>query len=113
MEITIKMPRIAAWPIEGMTGYKPKTTFWEDFSIADVFGGAAVADTFKRAFKEWRNDVVYITELAMVLNWKISQHYERNMALARLYDSLWRKVDEWCCENLHGEDAEYYFQTTD
>lgn len=61
------MPRIAAWPIEKMTGYKPKTTFWEDFSIADAFGGAAVADTFKRAFKEWRNDVVYITELAMVL----------------------------------------------
>lgn len=47
MEITIKMPRIAAWPIEKMTGYKPKTTFWEDFSIADAFGGAAVADTFK------------------------------------------------------------------
>lgn len=26
------------WDIESETGYHPITTFWDDFSIADVFG---------------------------------------------------------------------------
>lgn len=30
-------------------GYELQTTFWEDFSIADRFGLAAVLDTFNRA----------------------------------------------------------------
>ena len=31
-----------------------KTTFWEDFSIAERFGLSAIQDTFNRAFKEWK-----------------------------------------------------------
>lgn len=101
------------WNIEAMTGYKPKTTFYMDFSIADHFGMSAVKDTYKRAFKEWKSDIQYLTELVMVLNWKIWEHYEHNDALARLYDSLWREADGWCCENLKGDDLSYYFRTTD
>ena len=33
---------IKVWNIEAMTGYKPRTTFYEDFSIADAFGGTAI-----------------------------------------------------------------------
>lgn len=58
-------------------GYECKTTFWMDFSIADRFGIAAVKDTFKRAFKEWRTNVVYLTELVLVLNHKMWQPTER------------------------------------
>lgn len=43
--------KIKTWNIEAMTGYKPKTTFYEDFSIADRFGAAAVKDTFRRSLK--------------------------------------------------------------
>ena len=94
-------------------GYETKTTFWSDFSIADAFGTAAIIDTFKRAFKEWHNNIVYLTELAMVLNHKIAFWYERDDNKATVYDRLWKAVDGWCCENLTGEDAEYYFQVTD
>jgi hypothetical protein len=52
-------------------GYKFKTTFWNDFTIADKFGLDAVKDTFKRAFAEWRSNVIYLTEFVLVLNWKI------------------------------------------
>ena len=31
-----------------------KTTFWEDFSLAERFGLSAIQDTFNRAFKEWK-----------------------------------------------------------
>ena len=44
--------KVSVWNIEAITGYKPITTFWMDFSIADNFGKSAVKDTFNRAFEE-------------------------------------------------------------
>lgn len=72
-----------------MFDYPYKTTFFQDFSIADAFGLSAVEDTYKRAFEEWKSNVVYITELVIVLNHKIWQHYEKNRPLAELYNKLW------------------------
>lgn len=34
--------------------YECKTTFWEDFDIADRFGVEAIRDTYKRARAEWK-----------------------------------------------------------
>ena len=59
-------------------GYEMTTTFWEDFSIADIFGIGAIKDTFNRAFNEWKTDYIYLTELVIVLNYKIWFWYERN-----------------------------------
>lgn len=54
-----------------MTGYKPQTTFWDDFMIAEKFGVDAVRDTYNRAMKAWKKNYIYLTELVMVLNWNI------------------------------------------
>lgn len=35
-------------------GNEVKTTFWEDFSLAERFGLSAIQYTFNRAFKEWK-----------------------------------------------------------
>lgn len=102
-----------SWCIEELTGYKPKTTFWQDFSIADAFGIGAVKDAYNRAFDEWKSNAEYLAELALVLNRKIWQHYESNEPLARVYDELWRAVDDYACTNLTGEDLAYYYRTTD
>ena len=91
---------VKTWNIEALTGYKPMTTFYEDFSIADAFGVSAINDTYKSAF-------------IMVLNWKIWEHYEKNDAYAELYNDLWRKADEWALMNLRGEALKYYLRTTD
>ena len=96
-----------------MIGYEPKTTFWMDFSIADAFGIDAVEDTFNRAFKEWRTDHIYLTELVMVLNHKIWQHYQNNEPLARVYNNLWEKANAYAMDNLKGEELEYYVRTLD
>ena len=96
-----------------INGYETMTTFWEDFSIADHFGIKAVKDTYNRAFKEWKDNYKYLTELVMVLNWKIWQHYETNEPLARVYNELWQQADNYACENLKGEEAEYFFRVTD
>lgn len=50
--------------------YEYKTTFWEEFSIAEPFGEEAVRDTYKRAKAEWGTDRIYGTEPSMVLNRK-------------------------------------------
>ena len=90
------------------------TTFWMDFSIADRFGLAAVKDTFRRAFNEWKYDAQYLTELVMVLNHKIWEHYEAgHEKLAELYDELWRKADAYACDHLTGEELSFYYETTD
>lgn len=102
------------WTMAEDIGYEPKTTFWQDFTIADRFGEKAVKDTYKRAFNEWKNNYEYLTELVLVLNHKIWEHYERKEhSLARLYDKLWKDTDAYACENLKGKELDYYYSTTD
>ena len=104
---------VVDWNIEAMTGYKPQTTFYTDFSIADRFGVNAIKDTFNRAFNTWKDDTVYLTELVMALNWKIWEWYEKNDTIARLYNDLWSKADQYAVTNLKGEDLSYFYRTTD
>ena len=98
---------------EALFGYKQITTFFEDFSIADNFGISAIKDTYNRAFKAWKSDYKYLTELVMVLNWKIWEHYEHNDKYAELYNELWEKADAYAVENLKGEELSYFYRTTD
>lgn len=96
-----------------INGYETITTFWEDFSIADKFGPKAVKDTFNRAFNAWKGNYKYLTELVMVLNWKIWQHYEKNESLANVYNDLWAYADEYACESLHDDELSYFYRVTD
>lgn len=104
---------LLAYETLNIPGYESKTTFWNDFTIADAYGPKAVKETFDRAFNEWKHDVVYLTELVLVLNHKIWRWYEKDDGLAELYNHLWMKADAYACENLKGEDASYYFRVTD
>lgn len=89
------------------------TTFHMDFSIADKFGIAAVKDTFNRAFAEWKSDYRYLTDLVIVLNHKIWEWYESRPNLAEVYNELWQKADAYACENLKGEELNYFYRVTD
>lgn len=102
------------WNIEELTGYKPQTTFWSDFDIADHFGLEAIQQTYDVSFTSWKHDHIYITELCMVLNHKIWYWYEKkDYHKACLYDRLWKQCDAWCMNNLKGEELEYYLRVTD
>ena len=96
-----------------MFDYDYKTTFFQDFSIADKCGVKAVRDTAARALHEWHDNVEYMGELVVVLNHKIWQHYERNPKLAEVYNSLWESYDEFCRRHFKGDDARRYFEITD
>lgn len=100
-------------PMFELIGYEEQTTFWSDFSIADIYGEEAIRDTYERAFKEWKKNYIYLTELVMVLNHKIWQWYEVNDTIARVYDELWRKADEYAMTHLKDAELDYFFRTTD
>ena len=104
---------ITTFDSESFCGYKQITTFFEDFSIAEHFGADAIKDTYLRVFKAWKTDYKYLTELVMVLNWKIWQWYEKNDEFAKLYNDLWEVADLYATENLKGDELSYFYRTTD
>ena len=109
--ITINLPAFE-WNVEAFCGYKPVTTFWQDFSIAELFGLDAVKDTYLRAFREWHTNTEYITELSMVLNHKGGLYYGKNSELANLYFELYWQNDNWCRGNLKDAALDYYYRIT-
>lgn len=100
-----------------MTGYIPKTTFWDDFNIAEAFGLAAVQDTYNRIMNEWSDNYIYLTELVMVLNWNIwywdGAGTKKAEELTELYNELWEKADQFALDNLTDEELQYFLRTVD
>ena len=97
-----------------MSGYSAKTTFWDDFTIADKYGKDAIEDTYERAFKEWKSDHIYLTEFVMVLNWKCWEHYENgNIEFSELYSKLFYKAQNYAHSHLKGDELSYFLRTTD
>lgn len=100
-------------------GYECKTSFGNDFDIADSFGLDAIKDTYNRCFREWKNNCEYITELCMILNWKCwmwcghLEGHPTNEEFAKLYDNLYYKLRDWCLDHLKGDDLQYFLRTTD
>lgn len=96
-------------------GYEMTTTFWEDFCIADCFGTAGIQGTFDNAFKHWKSDHVFLTELVIVLNLKIWYWYKKcgDCEFSRLYDKLWKQADAYALDHLKGKELDFFIQTTD
>lgn len=95
-------------------GERVSTTFCQDFTIADMFGLDAIKDTYNRAFREWKSDYKYLTELVMVLNHKIWEHYEKgNDKYAELYNNIWMETHDWAYDNLKGEELKFYIDVLD
>ena len=107
------MLKITTFDSESALGYKQITTFWMDFSVAENFGNDAIIDTYNRAFNEWKTNYKYLTELVMILNWKIGQWYGKDDERAEIYDTLFKKADAYACDNLKGDELDYFYQTTD
>lgn len=99
-----------------LTGYERKTTFYADLSIAEWFGIDSVRETYDRVMKDWIEDVEYITEFVLCLNWKCWEHYYNgNEKLSVLYNDLYRKADEYFLEHYKNDRKaiDYYYEVTD
>lgn len=102
------------WDIENFCGYKPISTYYTDFGIAERFGEEAIRDTYKRAIENWGKSIEWITEIVMVLNWKQWEHNATgNDKLVDLYHELWRDAEQYVFDHYDGEELNYFFRTTD
>ena len=99
--------------METPNGYKFVSTFPSDFTIADKFGESAIRDTFNRAFNEWKSNYIYLTELVLVLNWKIWLWYEENGSVAKIYNEFFETADQYAIDNLKGDALQYFLRTVD
>ena len=95
-------------------GKKRITTFYSDFTIAElVEGPKGVKDTLKRAKADWKHNVEFMAELVIVLNHKIWEHYRTNPLLGELYDTLWRETDNFCRNHFKGKELAFYYNYID
>lgn len=101
------------FPICEMGDYKEKTTCWNDFCIAEKGNLKEIEKIFKQFFNDLKYNVEMITELSMVLNWKMWEHDSAgNIEISECYKKLWKKTDKWCLENLSTDDLRYYLKRT-
>ena len=105
------------WVMAEELGYTPQTTYWEDFSIAEPFGIAAIKDTALAAFNGCKDNYIWLTELIMVLNHKSWYWHQKNNELMELYAELYYKYDEKAIDylekNYGEEELRYFFRTLD
>ena len=114
-ETMIRFPR--RWTQSEQIG-ELTTTFTGDFNIAeDISGLKGVRSTFATAFNEWKDDVRYMANLAIVTNMKCWEHYgSGNEELSREYGEEYHRVNDWVWSEESGftkEEREYYFTYTD
>lgn len=118
--------------LSDMSSFKPKFTFYSDFSIAEFYQVRAgmkdsIKETYGRVIDSWKGDYKALVEIILVLNHKIWAFYqnvdsqylgadkETAMELSKLYDELWRKADALFFSLYEGNEEanEYYFDVLD
>ena len=89
--------------------YEFKTTFRVDFTIADNYGIDAVKETFKRVFREWKTNYIFLYELTLVMNLKCWEHYKNNnIEISKLYAKYYHQLRDYSLNNLKGKELEYF-----
>ncbi len=96
--------------------YKHCTTFMQDFVIADAFikrEPNAIDDTARRGWEFAKGDIVYATEMVVVLNKRLWMWHERgNQELAYKYHLLWQEYQAKLFETFENDDEAMRYYTT-
>ena len=102
--------------LSNFTDYRSKTTFWDDFSIADSYEElepGAIERTYVSAMSHWKKDYEYLTELVMVLNHKLWQWFDTDKTRAAIYNDLFVQARKYAETYLKGDELAYYYRVTD
>lgn len=97
-------------------------TFADDMRIAEKFG--EVEEFMERAFAEWKEDIRYITALAITANHAGWYWWGKDGELAKKYFRWWEKLDAFILDgededgdikykNFKSEEVSYFIQACD
>lgn len=110
------------WDIETITGYQPKTNYWNEFVDAEKVGVSAIKETYDKLKDESKSSVINVAELYIVLNHKIWAYYDLHQAtgddryyeISYLYHNLWISYEKFADElPMSEDDRRYFFEVTD
>lgn len=106
------------WEMAKQIGYTPVTTLWEQFEEEEHKGMGEVDELVESSFERYKNDIVCLTELIMIINHKSWYWYKQgNNKAARFYSELYHEFDERAINyieaNLDDKAMSYYFKTLD
>lgn len=92
--------------LDAIKGCKRRTTFTADLSIGEWCDGwRGVFDTVRRAMTEWRDNVEYMSEFVLCVNWKSWEHFGReNHMWAKFYGLLYEGVRDLMYDYYEGDD---------
>lgn len=93
-----------------------KTTFMSDLSHGEWYGLGALLGTFRNASMSWRDNVEYIAEFALCLNWKAWEHDARKKnKWATVYSLLFEDFRDLMYDYYEGDDkkTEYFWHYLD
>lgn len=96
--------------LEDMGAFKPKYTFYGDFSIADWWGESSIRDTYKNVINSWGGDYEALTEIVMVLNhksWSFHNKVDSHWLGARCTEEVRKRYIEVYAELYNKADAEF------
>ena len=100
-----------------MNGHERKTTFMSDLSIGEWCEGMeGVLDTWKRVMMSWKDDVEFMAEFVLCVNWKSWEHHGRsNNEWAMFYSFLYEYTRDLAYEYYEGDDekTKYMFDYLD
>lgn len=109
-------------------GYECKTTFYSDLTIAELMSGKkGIKDTIKNVMENWINNIEYITEFCMAVNWKSWEMYDRLEQtqdeakkkyftdLGKFYSDQYYKVYDKIYSHYKSDEKalNYFYRTTD
>lgn len=84
-----------------LKGMERQTTFMADLSIGEWCGVSSVLDTIKRAVSEWKDNVEYMAEFVLCVNWKAWEHAARE-------NENWVKFWSFAFEQVRDLMYDYY-----
>ena len=102
-------PQLNEWRID--------TTFWDEFTAAEVIGREKVESLFDELFEKWKSDAKHLVELCLVTNHKSWQHHGTgNNGYSKYYAECYYKCYDRAFDDdsrLSKEDRTMFYNVID
>ena len=92
--------------------------FWGEFDLAEISGNETIKDLAKKFYEKYKDDIVALTDLVMVINhksWTWHDFHRDNLSelYANLYYEYYEKAINYLEKKDDQDDLTYFIRTLD